>query len=161
MAWHCSTELGNVCYGMNDIMLTSIALHDDKRALTHETHTLTVYSADVSIQPSHCVPQHVMSSFTANLRTKIMDFRGFGSIVILMLRGVIFMSIPESLSQRILVGTIFVGGLGVPLAAPKCPLPRMNPGLAFVLAELLEVYNLHLLQLILRSARARAYDDRA
>ena len=44
---------------------------------------------------------------TANLRTKILDFRGFDSSRILILRGGILMSIgslPESLSQAILVG---------------------------------------------------------
>ena len=53
---------------------------------------------------------------TANLRTKIMDFRGFDSSRILMLRGGIPRPIgdfPESLSQAILVGIILVGRLGV------------------------------------------------
>ena len=47
---------------------------------------------------------------TANLRTKILDFRGFDSRIILILRGGVLMSIgdfPESLSQQILAGTIF------------------------------------------------------
>ena len=54
-------------------------------------------------------------SSTANIRTRILDFRGFDSSRILMLRGGILMSIgssPEMLSQRILVGTILVGRLG-------------------------------------------------
>ena len=45
----------------------------------------------------------------ANLRTKIVDFRGFDSIVILSSRGRIPMSVgnfPEMLSQQILVGII-------------------------------------------------------
>ena len=53
---------------------------------------------------------------TANLHTKILDFRGFDSSAILILRGGILRSIgsfPESLSQRILVGIISVGRLGV------------------------------------------------
>ena len=53
---------------------------------------------------------------TANLRTTILDLRGFDSSRILILRGRSPMSIanfPESLSQRILVGIISVGGLGV------------------------------------------------
>ena len=53
---------------------------------------------------------------TANLRTKILDFRGFYSSVILILRGGILMSIgsfSKSLSQRILVGIILVGRFGV------------------------------------------------
>ena len=56
---------------------------------------------------------------TANLRTKMLDFRGFDSSRILCLRGGILMSrgnFPESLSQAILVGRILVGRLGVDLA---------------------------------------------
>ena len=53
---------------------------------------------------------------TANLRAKILDFRGFDSSTILILRGGILMSVgdfPESLSQAILVGITLVGRLGV------------------------------------------------
>ena len=53
---------------------------------------------------------------TANLPTKIVDFRGFDSSVILILRGGILMSIgdfPESLTQAMLVGIMLVGRLGV------------------------------------------------
>ena len=53
---------------------------------------------------------------TANLRTTIMDFRGFDSSRILILRGGIPMPIgnfPESLSQAILVGIVIAGSLGV------------------------------------------------
>ena len=56
------------------------------------------------------------SQGTANLRTHILDFRGFDSSTILILRGGIPVSIgdfPESLSQTILVGIILVGRLGV------------------------------------------------
>ena len=52
---------------------------------------------------------------TTNLRTKIPDFRGLDSIIILILRGGIIMSIGnclEILSQAILVGTIVLGTLG-------------------------------------------------
>ena len=52
----------------------------------------------------------------AYLRTKILDFGGFDSSRILILRGGILMSMwnfPESLSQGILVGIILVGRLGV------------------------------------------------
>ena len=51
----------------------------------------------------------------ANLRTKILDFRGFDSSIISILRGGVLMSIgefPESLSQAILAGIISVGRLG-------------------------------------------------
>ena len=73
---------------------------------------------------------------TANLRTNIMDFRGFDSSIILILRGgmIIIMSMgdsPQSFSQsilvgRILVGIILVGRLGFfsqsPPASPAGPL---------------------------------------
>ena len=53
---------------------------------------------------------------TANLHTKILDFRGFGSSRIVKFRGGILMSIgniPEILSQRILAGIILLGRLGL------------------------------------------------
>ena len=53
---------------------------------------------------------------TANLRTKILNFRGFDSSRILIRRGGILMSIgnfPDSLRYQILVGIILVGRLGV------------------------------------------------
>ena len=58
--------------------------------------------------------------FAANLRTKLLEFRGFDSSIILILRGGIPMpigNVPESLSQAILVGIILVGRLGVPQVA--------------------------------------------
>ena len=63
---------------------------------------------------------------TANLRTKILDFRGFGSIRILILRGGILMSIgdfPEMWSQRVFVGTVLVGRLGV---CPGIAIPKVR-----------------------------------
>ena len=53
---------------------------------------------------------------TANIRTNIMDFRGFDSSRILKLRGGIPRAIgdfPESLSQAILVGIMLVGRFSV------------------------------------------------
>ena len=53
---------------------------------------------------------------TANLPTNIVDFRGFDSSVILIVRGGIPRSIcdfPESFCQAMLVGIILVGRLGV------------------------------------------------
>ena len=53
---------------------------------------------------------------TANLITKILDFIGFESSIILTLRGGILMSIgisPEVLSQGILAGMILAGRLGM------------------------------------------------
>ena len=53
---------------------------------------------------------------TANLRTKILDFTGFDSSIIFILRGGIprpIGNLPESLGQAILVGVMLVGRLGV------------------------------------------------
>ena len=64
---------------------------------------------------------------TANLRTKILDFRGFYSSRIFNLRGGNLLSIgnlPEILSQRILVGILLVGRLGVPSEA-RCAARRL------------------------------------
>ena len=64
---------------------------------------------------------------TANLGTKILDFRGLDSSRILILRGDILMSIgniPEVLSQRILAGIILVGRLGVSSASMVSVVPR-------------------------------------
>ena len=55
----------------------------------------------------------------ANIRTKILDLRGFDSSRSLILRAGILMSTvdsPEMLSQRILVGVILAGRLGVQTA---------------------------------------------
>ena len=52
----------------------------------------------------------------ANLRAKILDFRGFDSNIILIQRGVILMSIgdfPENLSRAMFVGMMLAGRLGV------------------------------------------------
>ena len=52
---------------------------------------------------------------TPNLPTSIMDFRGFDSSTILILRGGIprpIKDFPECLSQAILGGVMLVGGLG-------------------------------------------------
>ena len=77
---------------------------------------------------------------TPNLPTNIVDFGGFDSSIILILRGGILMSIgdfPESLSQAMLVGTMYLGRLGVreylstgyglrfsTEAGPTAPVPR-------------------------------------
>ena len=53
---------------------------------------------------------------TANLRTKILDFRGFDSSRILMLRGGFLVSmgiVQDFLSQQILAGIVLAGRLGV------------------------------------------------
>ena len=57
-----------------------------------------------------------LHALTANLRTKILDFRGFDSSKISMLRGEILRpigNVPESLRRRISIGIILVGRLGV------------------------------------------------
>ena len=75
--------------------------------------------------PSGLCHQHS----TANLRTTIMDFRGFHSSLILILRGGILMFIgdfPESLSQAILVGKMLVGRLG---EFPQCERRPLAPDL--------------------------------
>ena len=71
---------------------------------------------------------HQRRRHTANLRTKILDFRGFDSSIILMLRGGILMStgnFPESLSQRNSVGRFLVVRLGVHRGAAKCDATRI------------------------------------
>ena len=63
-------------------------------------------------------------SSTANLRTNIMDFRGFDSNIIIIIRGGIprpIGNLPECLSRAILVGIMLVGRLG---ARSKRPRPR-------------------------------------
>ena len=65
---------------------------------------------------------------TANLRTKIMDFRGFDSNIILILSGGIprpIGNLPESLSQAILGGIILVGRLGA-WPRPRCALQALR-----------------------------------
>ena len=66
------------------------------------------------------------SETTANLRTETLDFGGFDSSIILILRGRILMStgiFPESSSQRILVGIISIWRLGVNEQFPDHPNP--------------------------------------
>ena len=66
---------------------------------------------------------------TANLHAKILDFGGFDSNRILMLRGGILMSVGillEVLNQRILVGIILVGRLGVPIEIMDWTYPATN-----------------------------------
>ena len=65
---------------------------------------------------------------TANLPTNIMDFRGFDSSIILILRGGILMSIgdfpEEGLSQATLVGIMSVGRVGVVSRSSRLAVPR-------------------------------------
>ena len=76
---------------------------------TERAHTLMI-----RLTHFHAFPNRVCA--TANLRTKIVHFRGFDSSIILKLRGGILMPIgkfPEMLSQPLLVGIILVERLGV------------------------------------------------
>ena len=69
----------------------------------------------------------------ANLRTKILDLRGFDSSIILNLRGGTIMSIgevPESLSQAFVVGISLVGRLGV-----RCASRVLHAELLLLLAQ--------------------------
>ena len=87
-----------------------------------ESRPVSGRGAAIEQRGAGCTPPRSPSSQTAagaknaaSLRTKILDFRGFDSGIILNLRGIILMSIrnfPESLSQAILVGIILVGRLG-------------------------------------------------
>ena len=62
------------------------------------------------------IKRAISSNSTANLRTKILDFRGFDSSRVFILRDGIprpIVDLPESLSRVILAGTILVGRLAV------------------------------------------------
>ena len=77
------------------------------------------HTGAISPLPKHALRVHAP---TANLRTEIMELRGFYPSRILISRGGILMSIrifPEMLSQRILVGIFVVGRLGVSRHPPR------------------------------------------
>ena len=98
---------------------------------------VTVVSYEYGIDARACA-----HATTANLCTNIMDSRGFDSNIILMLRGGILMSIanfPESLSQRIWVGIVLVGRLGVLAwrAAPRQVLHESNTSSIYITNELM------------------------
>ena len=64
-----------------------------------------------------------------NLPTNIVDFRGFDSSIILILRGGLLMStgdFPESLSQALFVGIMLVGRWGAPSSSSD-PVRRAEP----------------------------------
>ena len=78
----------------------------------------------VTLHPTarHCAAPRFCGS-TANLRTKVLDFRGFDSSRNLISRGGIIMSIGNSqevLSQLILVGRILVRRWGVLCCKTRC-----------------------------------------
>ena len=79
---------------------------------TFISHHLTSYH----IISYHIISYHIPNAqCAANLRTKILDFRGFGSSIISTWRGGILMSMggfPEIMSQQSLVWRILVGRLG-------------------------------------------------
>ena len=75
-------------------------------------------------------PRRLTQVIRPNLRTKIMDFRGFDSCRILILRGGILMyivNIPESLSQATLVRIILVGTILVGKSHPASQPSRTQP----------------------------------
>ena len=84
----------------------------------------------VHAQPRACSPRNFGVPYSqSSYCAKILDFRGFDSSIISILRGGTLMSIGnflESLSQAILVGIILVGRLGV-LHRTRVPSPR-DPG---------------------------------
>ena len=86
---------------------------------TRRANETAVLGRHVRIRVQRCVYHsisHTPVLHTANLRTKILKFRGFDSSTILILRGEILMSMmgfPEVLSQTILAGIILVERLCV------------------------------------------------
>ena len=86
------------------------------------------YFVHILLLVNHPCFTHTLYCVHACIPTNTMDFRGFESSINLILRVGILMSIgdfPESLSQAILVGTMLVGGLGVPDRTRR-PRPRME-----------------------------------
>ena len=76
------------------------------------------FNAEMTIRNNVCKLSWL---FPANILTKILEFRGFDSSIILISRGRIIKSIgnfPEGLNQRILVGITLVGRLGVSRESP-------------------------------------------
>ena len=97
-----------VCYTFRFLVIASMSVFTGRDAIEMKT------------------PGAVRTLHTANLRTKILDFRGFDSSMILILRGGIHRPIgnsPESLSQAILAGIILLGRLGVDTSRPH-PYPE-------------------------------------
>ena len=89
---------------------------------------------------------------TPNLPTKIQDFRGFDSSIILTLRDGVIMSIGnflESLSQAILVGIILLGRLGVCQHDAKACVQRR--------AVCLYVYRMHISWMYMHVHRIYTY----
>ena len=79
-------------------------------------HTYPVRSSRLRRRPPCQIRRGVTRCTTPNLPTNIVDFGGFDSSIILILRGGILRPIrdvPESLTQAIIVGMMSVGGLGV------------------------------------------------
>ena len=78
--------------------------------------SLLVACYEVHIYIYTHIHTYIHSRSTANLRTKILDFRGFDARRILIVRGGIprpIGNLLESLSRAILAGIILVGRLGV------------------------------------------------
>ena len=95
--------------------------------ISYQLNVWSMYRCVISLKLSgSCTRRRIKrigEVMTVNLRTKILDFRGFDSSIISMLRGGILMptgNFPESLSQAILVGIILVGRLGVHMLTSTC-----------------------------------------
>ena len=82
-------------------------LSEDDLRLSRERDDKVQLGADLAVKEVLPAP--------ANLRTKILDFRGFAASRILSLRGGILLptgNFPEMLNRRILAGVILVGRSG-------------------------------------------------
>ena len=72
---------------------------------------------------------HGATSYTANFRTRILDFRGLDSSIVLISRGGIPRPIgnfPESLTRGILLGIILVGRFSA-VSIGRCPDSGLKP----------------------------------
>ena len=105
-------------------------------ALVYSTPKFLVCSTPGGARSVHAAfftrsePRLRQTHLTANLRTRILNFRGLDSSLILILRCGILMSIgnfPESSSRQILAGIILVGRLGVELSSNDGASPPRSP----------------------------------
>ena len=107
--YYCMLYLYSKCIYLLHTFLTSSGIQKGCQALYSRSDTKPILGAtQKNPTPSR--------QYTASLPTNIVDFRGFDSSIMLFLRGGILRPIgdfPESLSQAILVGVVFVGKLGV------------------------------------------------
>ena len=102
------TEVSLVwCGQVLHYMLPDSILHRTKYGIVSHYITSRLYRVDAALTTITTTTTTIV--VTADLRTKILDFRGFDSSRLFISRGGILRSIgnyPEVLSQAILVGTI-------------------------------------------------------